>query len=125
MHHSHWVSSVKFNSFYDQLLLSSGSDGQIILSCAVSCSSDAFGRNEDDDETGLEGQEGTSSGDDGKTDQKEQLLDGIISKFDENVDSVYAADWSTVDPWTFASVSFDGRVMIDQVPKETKFKVLL
>ena len=41
--------------------------------------------------------------------------------------SVYAAEWSMSDsvPWIFASVSYDGRVVVNQVPKDTKLKVFL
>ncbi len=31
--HSHWVWSISFNQFHDQLVLSSSSDSQVVLSC--------------------------------------------------------------------------------------------
>ena len=33
--------------------------------------------------------------------------------------------WSSVDPWTFASLSYDGRVSVHQVPSNTKYKILI
>lgn len=33
--------------------------------------------------------------------------------------------WSSVDPWTFASLSYDGRVTIHQVPSQVKYKILI
>ena len=29
------------------------------------------------------------------------------------------------DPWTLASVSYDGRVVLDQVPRAEKYRILL
>ncbi len=38
--------------------------------------------------------------------------------------SVYAAEWSCIDPWVFASLSYDGRFVINRVPNDIKFKLL-
>lgn len=38
--HSHWVWSVRFNTFHDQLILSSSSDCKVLLTCAGSVSSE-------------------------------------------------------------------------------------
>lgn len=40
-------------------------------------------------------------------------------------DSVYEIGWSTVDPWSFAGVSFASSVYFDIVPEEEKLKILL
>ncbi len=55
----------------------------------------------------------------------EPFLDGVISTYEEHEDSVYAAEWSTADPWLFASLSYDGRLVINRVPRATKYKILL
>ena len=51
--------------------------------------------------------------------------DGIIRKYEEHEDSVYCVEWSSVDPWIFASLSYDGRLVINHVPNATKFGILL
>ena len=56
---------------------------------------------------------------------KEPIKDGVIATYEEHEDSVYAAEWSTADPWLFASLSYDGRVVINRVPKAEKYKILL
>ena len=33
--------------------------------------------------------------------------------------------WSAVDPWVFASLSYDGRVVINRVPSQIKYKILI
>lgn len=39
---------------------------------------------------------------------KEPLQDNVIATYEEHEDSVYAVDWSSADPWLFASLSYDG-----------------
>lgn len=99
--HHHWVFSVRFNTFHDSLLLSSASDLKVNLTCARSVSSEA------------------------ETAEKEPLADGLLQVFEPHEDSVYAAEWSSADPWIFASLSYDGRLVISQVPKQYKFQLLM
>lgn len=33
--------------------------------------------------------------------------------------------WSSVEPWVFASVSYDGRVAVNRVPSQVKYKILI
>ncbi|XP_055530566.1 EARP-interacting protein homolog [Wyeomyia smithii] len=104
--HHHWIWSVRYNTYHDQLVLSSSSDGKVLLTCAGSVSSEA-----------------PESGD--ETDGKEYLADGLLQTFDQHEDSVYCVEWSTTDPWLFASLSYDGRVVISRVPKQYKYQILL
>lgn len=55
----------------------------------------------------------------------EPLKDGVIATYEEHEDSVYASCWSTADPWVFASLSYDGRLVINKVPRAEKYKILL
>ena len=52
-------------------------------------------------------------------------VDGKAHTFDEHEDSVYGLAWSSVDPWLFASLSYDGRIVLNVVPKNIKYKVLI
>ncbi len=52
-------------------------------------------------------------------------MDGRVQSYDEHEDSVYGVAWSLADPWLFASLSYDGRVVINTVPKNIKYKVLI
>ena len=56
---------------------------------------------------------------------KEPLTDSVVSTYEEHEDSVYAAEWSTADPWLFASLSYDGRLVINRVPRALKYRILL
>ncbi|XP_063700858.1 EARP-interacting protein homolog [Culicoides brevitarsis] len=100
--HNHWIFSVRFNTFHDSLVLSSSSDNKVILTCARSVSSEA-------DEEGVE----------------RTLSDGLLQMFEQHEDSIYCCEWSSVDPFTFASLSFDGRIIISQVPKQYKYQFLM
>ncbi|XP_056282375.1 EARP-interacting protein homolog isoform X2 [Pseudoliparis swirei] len=118
--HSHWVWSVRYNHSHDQLVLTASSDCRLILSNMVSISSEPFGHLVDDDEE-------LSDGEDNNQEDKgqEPLQDSVVSTFEEHEDSVYAAEWSSADPWLFASVSYDGRLVINRVPRTLKYRILL
>ncbi|EDW70516.1 EARP-interacting protein homolog [Drosophila virilis] len=110
--HSHWVWSVRFNTFHDQLILSSSSDCKVLLTCAGSVSSEA---------PGTESGEAIAAG---SQERHKVLSDGLLQTFDQHEDSVYCAEWSNVDPWIFASLSYDGRVIISKVPKQYKYQII-
>ena len=105
--HSHWVTRAKFNPFHDQLVLSGSSDSTVGLWRAASISSAPL--------LELEGEDS-----DGK-----DVADGVIRRFDEHEDSVYGLAWSICDAWVFASLSYDGRFVVNHVPSAEKYKILL
>lgn len=117
--HNHWVWQVCFNHFHDQLVLTSSSDGLVILSNLASISSEPFGHLIDDDEDDAN----EDVNDDKK--RKKAMEDGRISTFEEHEDSVYSVAWSCADPWTFASLSYDGRFVVNRVPRSVKYQILL
>lgn len=118
--HLHWIFSVSFNKFHDQLILTSSSDGKVLLTCASSCSSEAPSvlisssneNNEDEDEYQ-------------NKIKKTQLNDGLLETFEQHEESVYSVEWSAADPWLFASVSYDGRVIVSRIPKKYKYQIIL
>ncbi|KAI8327305.1 WD40-repeat-containing domain protein [Choanephora cucurbitarum] len=103
--HSHWIWSVAFNPLQDQLLLTSSSDTLVNLHNAVSLSSATYEEEEEEEEL-------------------DKPSDGLVCTFDQHEDSVYQVAWSSADVWTFASVSYAGRIVINQVPQQEKFKIL-
>lgn len=107
--HSHWVWSVRYNNFHDQLVLTSSSDSRVILSNIASLSSEPYGHIDEDEDDN----------------EKVPDVDRVISTFDEHEDSVYAVEWSSADPWVFASLSYDGRLVVNRVPRAEKYKILL
>ncbi|OMJ15122.1 Protein TSSC1 [Smittium culicis] len=57
----------------------------------------------------------------------DQLGEGesyVVSQHDSHELSVYKCCWSKNNPWMFASLSLDGRVVINYVPQSEKFKIL-
>lgn len=50
--------------------------------------------------------------------------DEVIATYEEHEDSVYSAVWSSADAWVFASLSYDGRMVINHVPAKEKFSIL-
>ena len=56
----------------------------------------------------------------------ETTLDTLITRFDEaHEESVYSVAWSVAEAWTFASMSHDGRMVVNTVPSAEKYKILL
>ncbi|XP_061651816.1 EARP-interacting protein homolog isoform X2 [Phyllopteryx taeniolatus] len=113
------VWSVRYNHSHDQLVLTASSDSRLILSNMVSISSEPFGHLVDDEDL--------SEGEDNPQEDKgkEPLKDSVVSTYEEHEDSVYAAEWSSADPWLFASLSYDGRLVINRVPRTLKYQILL
>ncbi|CAK9294323.1 unnamed protein product [Gordionus sp. m RMFG-2023] len=114
--HTHWIWSVRFNPFHDQLVLSSGSDARVMLTRVASISSEAVLLLNNDQ----------SSPSDNKSGNPPTTQDCVVKKFDEeHEDSVYASEWSASDPWHFASLSYDGRFCVNKVPKSEKYRIIL
>lgn len=57
--------------------------------------------------------------------RRQDSSDGKAHTYDDHEDSVYGLSWSAVDPWLFASMSYDGRLMVNRVPKNIKYKILI
>lgn len=109
--HGHWVSRVRYNGFHDQLVLSCGTDSAVCLWRAGSVASSPLGA--------------MDSGADGAEGEKAPAVDGLVRRYEEHEDSCYSCCWSTADAWVFASVSFDGKVAINRVPGDEKYRILL
>ncbi|KAF9201810.1 Protein tssc1 [Haplosporangium sp. Z 27] len=120
--HTHWVWSVAYNKFHDQLVLTSSSDCQVNLQSIVSISTGAdynYGDASDAE------QESPDEDDPTENVHQDAPTDGLVQAFDQHEDSVYQVAWSSVDPWLFMSLSYDGRAVMNQVPSEEKFKIIL
>ncbi|XP_012272109.1 EARP-interacting protein isoform X2 [Orussus abietinus] len=117
MEHSHWVWNIRINRFHDQLVLTSSSDSRVILCSIASISSEPFGHIVPTEDSEDPSQAEESS--------KEKLEDGVVGRYEEHEDSVYAVEWSSADPWTFASLSYDGRLVLNKVPRKYKYQILL
>jgi len=99
--HSHWVWQAKFNPYHEALVVTSSSDSLVQL----------WHLTEDEEE--------------GRGNEIKSSAELKPHTFEEHEDSVYSVSWSTGDPWTFLSLSYDGRVMCNQVPSSVKYKILL
>jgi len=105
--HSHWVWKVRYN-LRDQLILSSGSDSKVVLLHVPSLASEPI-----------------TLGDEGSEDEKEVLKEGIVEEYEKHEDSVYSCAWSIADPWLFASLSHDGRLVLNKISRDIKYSIIL
>ncbi|XP_020279315.1 protein TSSC1 [Pseudomyrmex gracilis] len=115
MEHSHWVWNIRINRFHDQLVLTSSSDSRVILCNIASISSEPFGHIVSAEDESSQNEESCS---------KKKLEDSLIGRYEEHEDSVYAVEWSSADPWTFASLSYDGKLVLNKVPRKHKFQIM-
>ena len=151
--HSHWVRTVKYNPFHDQLVLSAGSDASSGLWRVSSISSAPLlemDPEEDDDKDDSDDSDDSDVGSDSdgggagrdrtgsrkssvgsrasrgdKSGGTGEAEDVLIRKSEEHEESVYAVAWSASEAWTYASLSLDGRMVVSHVPSAEKYKILL
>lgn len=95
----------RYNPVHDELIGTASSDGQVLITRLVGISSSAV-ENED-------------------TKVKTSIEDKIVSTIDHHEDSVYCVEWSTANSWILASLSYDGRLLLNKVPKDEQLRILL
>ena len=105
--HAHWTTAALYNRFHDQLVLSTGTDYRIKLWRAASVSSAPPSAEADEAEL------------------SEAEADGLVKAYDDHESSVFSAAWSAADAWIFASLSLDGKVVVNHVPPAEKYRILL
>ncbi|TNN13467.1 EARP-interacting protein [Schistosoma japonicum] len=130
--HSHWIWSVRYHPTRDQLVLSSGSDGRVCLYNLPSYSSDALLNNDikgqpanNHSQMELPDEHDDHSSCCSHEDEIDKNEDGLIARLEQHEESVYAVEWSPVDAWYFASISYDGNFLINRVPDQIKLNILL
>jgi len=99
--HSHWTWRVRYNPMYDELILSAGTDSTVNLWQTSPIKS---------------GDSTPGSW----VDSPPSLVDPLIRSYNDFEDSVYGLAWSSQEPWIFASLSYDGRVVVDSVPQNIR-----
>eukprot|EP00929_Paragymnodinium_shiwhaense_P091639 TRINITY_DN51543_c0_g1_i1.p1 TRINITY_DN51543_c0_g1~~TRINITY_DN51543_c0_g1_i1.p1 ORF type:complete len:381 (+),score=68.44 TRINITY_DN51543_c0_g1_i1:96-1238(+) len=110
--HHHWILRARFNSYHDQLVLSCGTDSAVCLWRAGSVASAPLGASD------------SPTVDRGSA-EKGPPPDGLVRRCEDHDDSVYSCCWSASDAWVFASISYDGKLAVNRVPDEEKYRILL
>ncbi|KAI5069568.1 hypothetical protein GOP47_0015869 [Adiantum capillus-veneris] len=96
--HSHWTWRVRYNPKCDEFLLSSGTDSLVNLWTVDASHEDNAGARSPED-------------------SPRAHIDPLLRSYNGHEDSVYGIAWSLKEPWIFASLSYDGRVLVDSVPQ--------
>ncbi|PON60566.1 WD repeat containing protein [Parasponia andersonii] len=96
--HTHWTWAVRCNPEYEGLILSSGTDSTVNLWLASSSSGDELTSERLVDSP-----------------TRTMRLDPLLNSYSDYEDSVYGLAWSSREPWIFASLSYDGRVVVESV----------
>lgn len=87
----------------------------------ISVSSSQFKRNEKELLDELHGPETSPL----EEDLVIKTTDELVFTYDQHGETVHNVAWSMNDPWIFASLSFDGNVVINCVPSQYKYKIIL
>lgn len=95
--HAHWTWAVRCNPEYDGLILSAGTDSAVNLWLSSHTSSDE-----------LTSERLVES-------PTRRRVDPLLHSYSDYEDSVYGLAWSSREPWIFASLSYDGRVVVESV----------
>lgn len=93
--HAHWTCAVKCNPEYGSLILSGGTDSAVYLWFAAPHSDDLSS--------------------DSALESPTRKTDLLLNSYSDYEDSVYGLAWSSRQPWIFASLSYDGRVVVESV----------
>jgi EARP and GARP complex-interacting protein 1 len=134
--HRHWATRVSYNPFHDQLIVSAGTDSIVNLWRMSTISSAPLVMLEDDDiddnndgggfamqhSATVKNLEGTTTGTTKSLSSEGPNL--RVSQY-EHMDSVYAIAWGAADAWIYVSASYDGKVVLNHVPSNEKYKILL
>ncbi|GFP86943.1 WD repeat-containing protein dwa2 [Phtheirospermum japonicum] len=91
--HSHWTWTVKCNPKYEGLILSAGTDSAVNLWLA----------SPDDPAS------------DRVVESKTRTIEPLLNSYNDYEDSVYGLAWSSREPWLFASLSYDGSVVVESI----------
>jgi WD40 repeat protein len=118
--HSHWALVARFNAFHDQLVLTAGTE-RVNLWSLTSTSSAPVGELEHT----AAASSGASGGGSSHSTGGAPPPDALLKSYSDHEDSVYGAVWSARDAWIFATLSYDGRVVVNHVPPAEKYKILL
>ena len=100
---------LRYNRFHDQLLASAGADRRAALWRASSVSSAPLLDMDLGDAPADESSAGASSGGAKAPD----AADVLVRDFDLHDEALTAVAWSHCDAWVFASLSYDGRVLLN------------
>lgn len=96
--HSHWTWRVCYNPKFDEFLLSAGTDSLVNLWMVGTFQVE-------------------DTGSKSPQDSPRAQVDPLIRSYNGHEDSVYGIAWSSREPWIFASLSYDGRVLVESVPQ--------
>ena len=124
--HNHWISSIKVNPKYQQLVVSAGTECSVNLWRAPTAQGGYIGKSHSllNSSTVNSMTQHRASGGSTPGSSIGFVRDGIVeASRNAHEDSIYGLAWSTEHPWSFASLSFDGKLISWSVPKEEQTRI--
>jgi EARP and GARP complex-interacting protein 1 len=120
--HSHWMSTIAYNPCHDQLLLTTGTEGQANVWRLGSVSSAPLLQSRNrrvaaHSSSHHHHHAASSYGGGGGG--------GHHTTMTMPSEAIYAAKWAGSEAWMYATVSWDGTMALHHVPSKEKYKILL
>ncbi|KAH9759462.1 WD REPEATS REGION domain-containing protein [Citrus sinensis] len=94
--HTHWTWAVCCNPEYDGFILSAGTDSTVNLWLVSTSNHDELPS-------------------ESLVESPNQRANSLLNSYSDYEDSVYGLAWSSREPWIFASLSYDGRVVVESL----------
>ncbi len=104
--HTHWITAVEYNHYYDQLVATGSSSTEIFLWRAIAQSSQTGGK------SGI------------VTIYTEEDKEMAITQAELD-DSVYCVKWSQQEPWIYGALGYSGQLQVLHVPYDEKYKIMI
>jgi WD40 repeat protein len=139
--HTHWTTTVKYNPFHDQLVLSTGTDAvcnlwrlssissaPLVLTGAGGGHGHGGGTSSSMDDGGVTSDHHNTTTNDitGGGNDDNNMANVHIDKYvHTGADACYGAAWGTAEAWIYLSVGYDGQAVLHHVPSDEKYKILL
>lgn len=115
-----------FNPFHDQLMLSGGADCRVGLWRVSSVSSAPLLELGEEEEVGSAEDPITGAlTQPAKQQEPRMAADQAVKVHLDHLDTVTGLAWSSTGAWVYASLSYTGRVAVNKVPNQEKYRVLL
>jgi EARP and GARP complex-interacting protein 1 len=95
--HSHWMTTISYNPFHDQLVLTTGTEGRANIWRVGSVSSAPL----------------------------LQSRNRRVACHERRPHAMYASQWAASEAWMYVTVAWDGTMSLHHVPSKEKYKILL
>ncbi|KAL8427311.1 hypothetical protein Efla_005287 [Eimeria flavescens] len=126
--HSHWITHALLNPFHDELLLTAGTGGAILLLAALyvfASGTDGCIKLQRLEVELAAPSHGVHTPEIAKREADKKLQDQLLCVDESSDDCLAALCWSCCEAWSFASLGMEGTLSFHEIPPAEKYRILL